>query len=146
MKTKPVFGLCVEAVSCGIKSLCLLWVALIFFGGLLATIPAQAQEADSDDLSGSLSKGIAKKLTQKVVPPLLAGNDKEFQLQLAALISRTDPEAFEEIETFGQNEYARSLKKAFYNAWRTDVSRGSVPANLKMSCLLYTSPSPRDRG
>ena len=132
MKTKPVFGLCVEAVSCGIKSLCLLWVALIFFGGLLATIPAQAQEADSDDLSGNLSKGIAKKLTQKVVPPLLAGNDKEFQVQLAALISRTDPEAFEQIETFGQNEYARSLKKAFYNAWRTDVSRGSVPANLKM--------------
>ena len=104
-------------------------MALIAISFYLAAAPsARAQEADRTKLPNS----IAMKLRKSVIPPLLDGNDGAFQSQLATIISKLKPESFEQIEAFGQANNVSSLAKAFYTAWRNDLRRGSIPADLKM--------------
>ena len=45
------------------------------------------------------------------------------------------------------NHYPRKLKVRIYNALTKKEPNYSLPKKLdKVLCLLYTSPSPRDRG
>ena len=129
MKTYLVRVISSDDVSQRINCSRSLLMALMAIGICLATaLSALAQEADRTELP----KSIAKKLQKNVIPQLLAGNNGAFQSQLATIISKLQPESFEQIEAFGQANNVNSFYRAFYTAWRDDVSQGSVPADLKM--------------
>jgi len=108
----------------------LLLIVLAITGVSLTTMTsAEAQNADNE-----LKKSIARKLRQDVIPPLLDGNDEMFQSQLAKIISKIDPKTntFEQIEAYGQATNNLSLKKAFFEVWKNDVSSGRIPSDIKM--------------
>ena len=129
MKTNPCPAITFEAEPRRINCYRLLSIAIVATSIFLATtFSATAQNVDRPELP----KSITKKLKKNVIPPLLSGDHGAFQSQLATIIAKLEPEWFEPIEAFGQANNVGSFNRAFYTAWRDDVRRGSVPADMKM--------------
>ena len=90
------------------------------------------------DNSG-LSRHLAKKLTDNVLPHLHSGDHESFLYPLAKIISEVPSEVLEDIEAFGQSDSDISFRSEFFRAWQGVVLSGKLPNDFKFKrpILMY---------
>ena len=86
-----------------------------------------------------LSPATVRKLERDVIPALLAGNNEAFMETLGAIIQRAQPGDLDEIERFGNDHGAGSLKTEFGNRFLQLVEQGAEPrsSSLRLPVVLF---------